>query len=48
VRMWEAFADACLGKSEVPVPVESVLKTMKLLDAARESSTRGCVVPIDW
>jgi predicted dehydrogenase len=43
-QIWEAFASACQGKGELAVEVESVLMTMKLLDAARSSSERGEVV----
>lgn len=46
-RIWEHFAAACLGESNQPaVAVESVLQTMKLLDAARQSSQRGAAVSV--
>ena len=45
-QIWEAFARACRGEGEPAVSVESVLTTMKLLDAARQSSTEGIAVSI--
>jgi predicted dehydrogenase len=43
--IWRAFAEACRGEAPAPaVPFESVLPTMALLDAARESSRSGTVV----
>ncbi len=38
-QIWEAFARACQGDGKPAVDVDSVLMTMKLMDAARESST---------
>ena len=45
-QIWERFAAACRGEGEPAVTAESVLPTMALLDAARESSRRGAAVPI--
>ncbi|HEX8912253.1 MAG TPA: Gfo/Idh/MocA family oxidoreductase [Humisphaera sp.] len=45
-QIWEAFADAVAGKGEPAVRVESVLCTMALLDAARESSRAGRAVDV--
>jgi predicted dehydrogenase len=48
VAFWECFADACLNGAPPPPPVtgESVLTTMRLLDAARTSSAKGVVVDL--
>ena len=46
--IWDAFAIACEGKGEPAVSVESVLVTMRLLDAARQSGARGCAVDLSW
>jgi predicted dehydrogenase len=46
-QIWEQFAAACLGEADRPaVAVESVLITMGLLDAARESSRKGVAIPL--
>src|SRR5436190_12545551 len=42
--LWEQFASACGGQGEPAVSAESVLPTMKLLDAAREGAMRGSTV----
>ena len=51
-QMWERFALACRGEGEPAVRAETVLPTMALLDAARESSAKGCAVAVrdvvDW
>lgn len=50
-EIWSAFVDACEGRGKPAVEVESVLRTMLLLDAARQSSATGLTVPIhsaDW
>ncbi len=44
--IWTAFADTCAGKGEAAVSVESALKTMRLLDAARESAAKGIAVDL--
>jgi predicted dehydrogenase len=45
-QIWRQFADAIAGNGEPVVTAESVLPTMALLDAARESSRRGqAVIP---
>jgi scyllo-inositol 2-dehydrogenase (NADP+) len=44
VGIWERFAGAVRGEGEPAVLAESVLPTMALLDAARESSRSGCAV----
>ncbi|HET6248478.1 MAG TPA: Gfo/Idh/MocA family oxidoreductase [Tepidisphaeraceae bacterium] len=46
-QIWEQFARAVGGEGEPAVPVETVLPTMALLDAARESSRTGKVVVIE-
>lgn len=46
-QIWERFADAVCGKCEPAVPARSVLPTMQLLDAARESSRSGRTVQVD-
>jgi scyllo-inositol 2-dehydrogenase (NADP+) len=38
VQIWEQFANAIAGKGEPAVPITSVLPTMVLLDAVRQSS----------
>ena len=45
-QIWDAFASACQGNGEAAVNVESVLTTMKLMDAARESSSTGVAVHV--
>lgn len=45
-QIWERFADAIAGKGEPAVPAESVLPTMRLLDAARESNQSGNAVRV--
>ena len=45
-QIWEAFADAVRGAGKPAVSVESVLCTMALLDAARESSRSGKAVDV--
>jgi scyllo-inositol 2-dehydrogenase (NADP+) len=44
IQIWDAFAKACQGNGIPAVSVESVLTTMKLMDAARESSASGNAV----
>jgi scyllo-inositol 2-dehydrogenase (NADP+) len=46
-QIWEQFAAAVRGDDEPAVPAASVLPTMTLLDAARESSKRGCAIELD-
>lgn len=46
-QIWEHFAAACRSEGDPAVPARSVLMTMSLLDAARESSRRGKAVAID-
>jgi predicted dehydrogenase len=46
-QIWERFAAACRGQGEPAVSVRSVLTTMKLLDAARQSSSLGQSVAIE-
>jgi scyllo-inositol 2-dehydrogenase (NADP+) len=46
VAIWEQFAAAVRGEAEPAVPVRSVLPTMALLDAARESSRTGKAVDV--
>ena len=45
-QIWERFAAACRGDSEPAVTAQSVLTTMALLDAARQSSRTGCAVDL--
>ena len=45
-QIWEAFASACQENGKPAVDVESVLVTMKLLDAARRSSSDGAAISI--
>jgi scyllo-inositol 2-dehydrogenase (NADP+) len=51
-QIWERFADAVTGTGTPAVSAASVLPTMALLDAARESSRTGqavsITVGIDW
>jgi scyllo-inositol 2-dehydrogenase (NADP+) len=44
--LWSTFARACGGECQPLVTVDSVLMTMRLLDAARESSLKGRVIDI--
>ncbi|MEA2734840.1 MAG: scyllo-inositol 2-dehydrogenase [Humisphaera sp.] len=46
-QIWEQFAAAVRGEEEPAVLARSVLPTMTLLDAARESSRRGCAIDVD-
>ena len=46
-QIWEQFAAAVRGEGEPAVTAASVLPTMQLLDAARESSARGCAIDVD-
>jgi predicted dehydrogenase len=46
-EIWKQFIRACRGECESPIPVESVLPTMALLDAARQSSAQGTTIAID-
>lgn len=46
-QIWERFAAATRGEGEPAVTSSSVLPTMQLLDAARESSRRGVAVVIN-
>jgi len=45
--LWSAFASACRAEGEPAVSPQSVLLTMKLLDAARQSSSTGRAILID-
>ena len=45
-QIWDRFAAAVRGEGEPAVPVDSVLPTMELLDAARESSRTGQAVAV--
>lgn len=44
--IWDAFARACGGQGKPAVEVDSVLTTMRLLDAARLSSREGRTVEV--
>lgn len=39
VWIWKEFARACRGMAAVPVPIEGVIQTMRILDAARRSAS---------
>lgn len=45
-EIWRQFAAACRGDAPSPIPAQSVLPTMALLDAARQSSQTGCSVDV--
>jgi len=45
-QIWERFAAACRGEGEPAVMAHSVLTTMALLDAARESSRSGRAIEL--
>ncbi len=45
-QIWDRFAAACRGEGEPAVTAESVLTTMMLLDAARESSRTGRAIDV--
>jgi predicted dehydrogenase len=46
-KIWEAFANAVSGNGEPAVTIDSVLPTMALLDAARESGRTGQAVTLN-
>lgn len=46
-QIWQQFANACRGLGAPAVSIKSVLPTMALLDAARDSSRTNSAVPID-
>ncbi|HWE03000.1 MAG TPA: Gfo/Idh/MocA family oxidoreductase [Tepidisphaeraceae bacterium] len=45
-QIWESFAAAVFGKGEPAVPIDTVLVTMALLDAARESGKTGKAIEV--
>jgi scyllo-inositol 2-dehydrogenase (NADP+) len=45
-QIWERFADAILAKAQPAVTAESVLPTMEVLDAARQSALKGVAIEI--
>jgi predicted dehydrogenase len=45
-QIWEHFAAACRGEAEAAVTAQSVLPTMQLLDAARESGKTGRAIEL--
>lgn len=45
-QIWDRFAEAIAGRGEPAVTAESVLPTMQLLDAARQSARTGGAVAI--
>jgi scyllo-inositol 2-dehydrogenase (NADP+) len=45
-QIWEQFAPACRGEAEPAVTAKSVLPTMQLMDAARESAAGGRAIEI--
>jgi scyllo-inositol 2-dehydrogenase (NADP+) len=46
-QIWEQFGRAVIGVGTPAVPIDSVLPTMALLDAARESARTGSVIQVD-
>jgi len=46
IQIWEKFAAAISGRGEPAVPAVSVLPTMALLDAARQSAATGTAVSL--
>jgi predicted dehydrogenase len=46
IQIWDRFADAIAGHDKPAVTIESVLPTMALLDAARESNFSGQTVSL--
>lgn len=46
-QIWDAFAGSISGHCAVPVSMQSVITTMKLLDAARESSATGKAIDLN-
>jgi scyllo-inositol 2-dehydrogenase (NADP+) len=44
--IWRQFFAACAGRGQPAVTIASVLPTMALLDAARESSKTGCAIDV--
>jgi predicted dehydrogenase len=47
IQIWQKFAAACNGQDEPAVTASSVLPTMQLLDAARQSAVVGKVIEIE-
>jgi scyllo-inositol 2-dehydrogenase (NADP+) len=45
-QIWDQFADAILANAKPAVTAESVLPTMEVLDAARQSALRGVAIGI--
>jgi len=45
-QIWDQFANACRGDGEPAVNVPSVLLTMRLLDAARQSAAEGRAITL--
>jgi predicted dehydrogenase len=45
-QIWEAFARSILEDAEPPVTIDSVVTTMQLIDAARESAQSGKAVDL--
>lgn len=46
-QIWHHFAAACRGESAPAIPVETVLPTMRLLDAARTSTQTGQAIELE-
>jgi predicted dehydrogenase len=44
--IWSAFARACADRSEPPVTIDSVIRSMRVMDAARVSSREGRAVQL--
>ncbi len=47
IAIWQQFAAAVRGEGPPAVTIQSVLMTMRVLDAARESATTGKAISID-
>jgi scyllo-inositol 2-dehydrogenase (NADP+) len=45
--IWDRFAGSIRGECPTPIEIETVLTTMRILDAARESSRSGLAVAFD-
>lgn len=45
-QIWQRFAAACRGESQPAVTINSVLPTMRVLDAARQSSRTGAAISL--
>lgn len=46
-RMYDAFADACLGRAEVPVPASEGLDDLRMMEAIQRAAREGRPVALD-